>query len=659
MVHLSTHQATSSRLPDVSLLKYDVTGPEFFRWRRGIEFALETKGTWKYCSGEAAMPMPEAGPHWKLQTTSPRNSSEEQPSLLEERRAWVRQDREVKLDIFLSLTEEIMHEVFEVGPPLPPSNMTAQEMLRVLTERFGVSSFQAYHHAFCHFLNLHVDQYATIEDFNEEFSTTLEDLVDYGHPLSSTQAISAYFSKLRCTQNPWVAEILDKWDTQPPGLGLGDLMKIATSWPSIRPLEKRLSCHSHAESIPDEYLEGSSTHSHSDAATRNSFASTVSSKYSQSMPASSTAHSQVIMVHASSEDVTEIKPDSVHNTSNRVSTVTIPEPLRLKKSVPDLSSSRTNIDTTPLTPENLNPKTSLAQMPLPAPIDRPLPPLPTQTNPEARARSASPRLQTPTLTSASPMQLETTHPKLRPQPSPPLAAPRLSDHPAFRDRVAESSTEHLYDGLYDGLYPMRASTATATAKPSASITSAMKPYYTIFPPLPSPRFMSSTPNLVAPTPSPPDTQQQPQRPHSSRAAPIQRPTRIPSSASSISVLSLPLQGTLRSSPLDTTSTSTPPPASPCDSFTALPALPLSPPMDMLLLRARTPTFDDILPSVSFAPTAFAMAALSRGESGVGVEGRGMGEERKQQQQRRKKMWSVNVGINLARFSHSKGVREMI
>ena len=98
-----------------------------------------------------------------------------QPGLLEERRSWVRKDREVKLDIFLSLAEEVMLELFEVGPPLPPSNFSSQEILEALDERFNVFSFSGYHHAFCHFLNLHIDQYASIEDFNNEFTTVLED----------------------------------------------------------------------------------------------------------------------------------------------------------------------------------------------------------------------------------------------------------------------------------------------------------------------------------------------------------------------------------------------------------------------------------------------------------------------------------------------------
>jgi hypothetical protein len=196
-------QLTSPRLPGVPVLQLQFTGPEYSRWRRSIKYALEAKGTWKYCNGKCPMPMPATSP--TISTTIL------QPSLLEERRDWVKHDREVKLDIFLSLAEEVMLDIFEVGPPLPPSNMNAQEMLEALEERFAVFRFEGYHHAFCYFLNLHIDQYSCIEDFNQEFLMTLEDLLDHGHPLSNVQACSAYFSKMRCTQNPWVAKKLEDW----------------------------------------------------------------------------------------------------------------------------------------------------------------------------------------------------------------------------------------------------------------------------------------------------------------------------------------------------------------------------------------------------------------------------------------------------------------
>ncbi|KAH6611960.1 hypothetical protein C7974DRAFT_293811, partial [Boeremia exigua] len=166
------------------------------------------------------MPMPK----------SPRASNTVQPTLLDERKAWVRQDREVKLDIFLSVSEEVMEEVLHAGPPLPPSNMSAQQMMAALDQRFATFRFNDYHHAFCHFLNLHMDSYDSLADFNFEFKTTLEDLRDYGHPLSNVQACSAYFSKLRCTQNPWVAQKLETWETSTTVPKLEDLMKEPIPW---------------------------------------------------------------------------------------------------------------------------------------------------------------------------------------------------------------------------------------------------------------------------------------------------------------------------------------------------------------------------------------------------------------------------------------------
>jgi hypothetical protein len=245
---------TSPRLPGISLLQAQSTSPEYSRWRRHIEYVLQSKGTWKYCNGRCTMPMPEAG------ATSPTTKTTNiQPSLLQERRSWVKCDREVKLDIFLSLSEEVMQEVFEVGPPLPPSNLNAQQMLQALDEHFAIFKFEAYHHVFCHFLNLHIDQYPSIEDFNQEFLATLEDLLDHGHPLSNIQACSAYFSKLRCTQNPWVAQKLEEWDAQTGEIECIDLLKDSPPWSIIRPLATKPSQNFHVESIPEEYLDNSST----------------------------------------------------------------------------------------------------------------------------------------------------------------------------------------------------------------------------------------------------------------------------------------------------------------------------------------------------------------------------------------------------------------
>ncbi|KAF1843319.1 uncharacterized protein K460DRAFT_290535, partial [Cucurbitaria berberidis CBS 394.84] len=261
--------------------------------------------------------MPEAGPN---------STTNIQPSLLEERRAWVRRDREVKLDIFLSLADEVMQEVFEVGPPLPPSNLNAREMLKALDEQFVEFQFAPYHHAFCHFLNLHIDQYATIDAFNTEFSATLEDLLDHGQPLSNAQACSAYFSKLRCTQNPWVAKKLQEWDAQSSEPELVDLMGESPPWSFVRPLVTKSSQSFHVVSIPEESLENSSVHSESDAASEPSNASTVSSTTSQSRHTSSTTtHSQEITVQASTGDIVETNSIAFRKELERLPASAIPE----------------------------------------------------------------------------------------------------------------------------------------------------------------------------------------------------------------------------------------------------------------------------------------------------------------------------------------------
>ncbi|KAF2180519.1 hypothetical protein K469DRAFT_592011, partial [Zopfia rhizophila CBS 207.26] len=230
-------QPMSPRLPGVSILYAEATGPQYRRWRKGVESAFTAKGTWGHCDGSCPMPMPEQTtnnlpPTW----TSEFTKSEPQPSLLEERRAWVKKDRDVKLDIFLSISDEIKMDVFEVGPPLPPASMTAKDMITALDEQFEDFKFEDFHHVFCHFLNLHIDQYASLEEFNLEFMATLEDMADHGFPLDNLQATSAYFSKLRCTQNPWVAKKLKEWDTLPSTPRLADLIKEVPPWIIIRPL---------------------------------------------------------------------------------------------------------------------------------------------------------------------------------------------------------------------------------------------------------------------------------------------------------------------------------------------------------------------------------------------------------------------------------------
>ncbi|KAJ4363001.1 hypothetical protein N0V83_010118 [Neocucurbitaria cava] len=615
--------------------------------------------------------MAKAGPNSK---SSKNAKASIQPSLLEERRAWVRHDREVKLDIFLSLADEVMQEVFEVGPPLPPSNLNAREMLKALDETFVDFKFEPYHHAFCHFLNLHVDQFSTIEEFNNDFSATLEDLLDHGQPLSNSQACSAYFSKLRCTQNPWVAKKLEEWDAQSLEPELVDMMREAPPWSFIRPLVTKPSQDFHVESIPEESLEDSSTQSDSDAASDPSDASTVSSGTSHSRHTSSTtAHSQEITVHASSEDITEINPQAFRKELENVSVSAPPERLSSKNQNPPLLVDSTNIEEE--APDWLTMKKSVTPMPLPAPIDRPLPPLPPQASQQSdtktRGRSTSPRANTtisksssqtsltvPTLRSSptstpatqSPMlQLETTHPTLRP------ITPTPADiHPALRPKTPtpQASTEQLPIEINPALRPRTPTPTLAQLQVQTPLTKPRAPS----PPLKLPDFISSSPNLAIPWPSTPDV---PQRPHSSRAVlsfhqqshePVQHqkqqhgeehqtqqhkdvsPELLPllrapklqrgdSSSANSSVISLPLQGT-RDSAWDylyeksssssryggrrpssrehSVSPIEPPAAVAGSDITALPQLPTT---KATMSLSRTPVFDDfIIPSLSLPPT---------------------------------------------------------
>lgn len=277
---------TSPRLPSVPILNLDATGSEYSRWKRNIKFALETKDTWKYCNGTFPMPMPKERP------TLPRFEGEmydTQPCLLQERRAWMRQDREVKLDIFQSLAEEVMLDVFQVGPPLLPTKCNAQQMLETLDRRFNVFEFEGYHHAFCHFLTMRVDQYASFDEFNKEFLTVLEDLHDYGQPLSNTQACSAYFSKLNCTQNPWVAKMVEEWGAQCSEPQIHDLVQESRLWPYVKPLKSKSSQGCYEKPIPENPLYDDEPElANGDAAPELSDTSTVSSKASHSKELSET-----------------------------------------------------------------------------------------------------------------------------------------------------------------------------------------------------------------------------------------------------------------------------------------------------------------------------------------------------------------------------------
>ena len=686
-------QLTSPRLPGVPLLQSQTTGPEYSRWRRSIKFGLEAKGTWKYCNGQCPMPMPEAA------TSPTQSTANPQPSLLEERRDWVRHDREVKLDIFLSLAEEVMQEVLEVGPPLPPSNLNAQEMLEALDERFAVFKFEAYHHAFCHFLNLHIDQYPSIAEFNQEFSTTLEDLLDHGHPLSNIQACSAYFSKLRCTQNPWVAKKLEEWDARSEEIQYTDLLRESPPWSFVRPLVMKPSQTFHVESIPEEYLEDSSA-SDSDAPSEISDSSTVSSisvRFRQTSNTTvnvtpsqdgkterqesvATIHSQEIIIRASSEDIAEIKPQALRTEPEKLSASAIPERGSSKNQVP--GTPLTNDLETPL-PEWLAAKKSVARRPPPLPLDRPLPPLPShsvESNHRAsHSRSGSPRalataskkssqasLTAPTSAQVPSLKLETTHPTLRPTtPTPPVEV-----HPALRT-APSASTEHL--AFHHGLQPLK---ETLLSRPSSAKSEQRRPSV-------------STPNLAIPWPSTPDIAT---RPHSSRAnLPFsQAPNPLPSQAqaqphtpprsqqgyndddergmrrrsSNGSEISLPLQGTrdsawaylyeskggyliTREHSVSPVSSSTPPQESQ-SLYT-----------QSLLTQSlhRVPTFEDTIVPRSMSPEhkkSNSLDFMTRLSGDSLLESSEDVKER-EKKHRKKKSW---VNVNLARFS-AKGVKEMI
>ncbi len=443
--HALMQPQVSPRLPGVHVLQLGSTGPEYSRWRRGLKFALEQKDTWKYCNGALPMPMPKA----RLASTIPADETiDAQPSLLEERRSWVRQDREVKLDIFLSLTEEVMQELFDVGPSLPLSNSNAQEILKSLDERFNVFSFSDYHHAFCHFLNLHIDQYTSIEDFNNEFITVMEDLIDHGHPLSNAQACSSYFSKLRCTQNPGVAKKLEELDALATEPDIYDLMRESPSWPCIRPLATKSSQVFPVSTVSEECPVDSWGHSYNNLPGL-SDTSTVSSDASRSRRLSRKAtHLQGAATHASIND-SKLDPQDLREAIEKLLTTVEAEPSDLKLGAPAMSVCAT--------PDWLNAQEKVAPKTLS--ISGPLPAATLQAqrkNTKSRARSASPRLLSTTSRTLSQASLTvptmTTRPRTadtsvrssqhaQRQPRLPMIQPRtptypppsLSDHPAFRD----------------------------------------------------------------------------------------------------------------------------------------------------------------------------------------------------------------------------------
>ncbi|EDU45605.1 predicted protein [Pyrenophora tritici-repentis Pt-1C-BFP] len=396
---------TSPRLPGVPILMPSASGPEYSRWRRGVQFVLESKGTWKYCDGSLPMPMPKTR---RSSSMSTKKTKDTQPSLLEERRAWVRQDREVKLDIFLSLAEEVMQDVFEVGPPLPPTNHSAQQLLEALDARFAVFNFESYHHAFCHFLNLHIDQYDSMQEFNQEFKTVLEDLLDYGHPLTNAQACSAYFSKLRCTQNPWVAQKLEEWgsyssrdsgkeqsENEP---NIYDLMQESPPWSCVRPLATKSSQTFHTQQrrqqrrrspIPkpegseeEQYSSPNTSRSSSPSnsgstppPTHSSSISTLPSATSSRPLSNNTTHSQEITVYASKSTGggVELDAKALHAALEKLSSASYTTTTALPRP--------SAVTTKPQQQQQQQLKSESITPPWLAPLNRPLPPLPPPSPP--------------------------------------------------------------------------------------------------------------------------------------------------------------------------------------------------------------------------------------------------------------------------------------
>jgi hypothetical protein len=560
-------QLLSPRLPGVVVLRPEATGPEYARWKREVKSAFVAKGTWGHCDGTRPMPMPEAGPNFFSPSSSPTNP---QPRLLEDRKAWVNKDREVKLDIFLSIADDIKLEIFEVGPPLPPSALTAQEMLQALDERYGSFRFEEYHHVFCHFLNLHIDQYSNIEEFNAEFQATLEDLLDHGHPMSNMQACSAYFSKLRCTQNPWVAAKLKEWDGQSPEMQLADLMKQSPPWSIIRPLtmSSKPASDPLPESIPEESLEDTPEHSDGeDTPSEHSEVATLSSRSSHSRNSSgSTQRSQEITIHASYEDLTD---------------------LQAFPNVPTTVLSAATL------PKRVSSIAKFALEPLP-PINRPLPPIPSKAarQPAPRARSTSPiqakrpvspkakaSLDLPTGISArsnTSLTLEMTHPVLRPATPTPTTPPATTVA-----STAASSQADIHPALRTVASPIQAqapATPRAVTSTGPSAPSSPSPTNHIFTAMrartPSPqmiqaRFLtpqkisihqaSSTPDLhqrlVETTNTTPYLTQQHSSENLSPSSAQTKPLRRIESNNS-SILSLPLQGATVPEYKDTTITVT-------------------------------------------------------------------------------------------------------
>lgn len=679
----------SPRLPGLPILHASATGAEYSRWRRGLRFACETKGTWGFCDGTRPMPMPKT----TSRSVSPRASNTVQPTLLDERKTWVRQDREIKLDIFLSLSEEVMEEVLHVGPPLPPSNMNAQQMLAALDQRFNSFKFEDYHHAFCHFLNLHIDSYTSLEDFNFEFQTTLEDLRDYGHPLSNVQACSAYFSKLRCTQNPWVVKKLETWGAQTSTPLLEDLMKESIPF-TFKPASAHASPNLKAESVPEELIEDTSSQSDTDRSSLSTASSPPNFHSRQTSNTTAiTTHSLEITIHASSEDLAQID------------------------SLPRLPATRYDPAATSC---QLSSKKSMPLMaPLP-PMHRPLPPLPAHVlHASPRARSASPRIMVPSpktiITSPKSsaksssatntqqpqtpsLKLETIHPTLRPR------SPTLLDQKEFGPKPAPSPITPCETKLHPALRnpgsPPPPAQATEQAQAQAQTQTAIPPLR-VTPPLPTAPFSSSTASSppTIPWPSTPD------RPTSAQHNPLAQKlpeldalTRL-RAMSGGSTTSLPsfsdnrmlgsggmgagMRGSspprLQDRPLLRSMGSSPPLST--GSFAANPHVISGSPSPRIHYTSRTATSESIphTTAASRTPTFESLGVPSSAEINDAGPGKiersrspvrelvarlsgdkesGCGErDGKEGGRERKKSWSL--GVSMGRFGAGKGVREIV
>ncbi|CBX90658.1 predicted protein [Plenodomus lingam JN3] len=653
------HNPTSPRLPGVPVLRLDATGAEYSRWRRSLKFALEAKGTWKHCNGEATMPMPDAGSRETASTT--------QPSLLEERRAWVRQDREVKLDIYLCLTEEVMLEVFEVGPPLPPSHLSALEIVESLDEHFTSFKFEDYHHAFCHFLNLHIDQYATIIEFNYEFWTTLEDLVDHGHPLSNTQACSAYFSKLRCTQNPWVAKMLQQWDLQSGEPQLLELMRESLRWNAIRPISYYSSHNQIAASIPDETYCSDSARSSLEAAVKNPYTSVTSSPTPYHL--SNTLEDATISIGLCLTDSTPSFPDpdspTIPNDPPPHSPPTPIHHLPANPPNPRLETRLPTLQTTPHLPESLRSKSASPRLPSTSVGYTVFP----HSSHDAGACDTS--LPDTMASSTTPPMLKRVV-SLKTMPSQlkgPLgrAPPPLSEHPAFRTGAGVSGGEDAVDDtggrfardscamLTPG--PVSAGLSTPVegddgASMSSSSSSSTSTSSSSYPKHPQPRITnplqrrhsSCTDISSTKQPTPILLQHQHPPPPSPTSTPTTTTPYLPVStwSANSSTLSLPLQGTPTPEPM-----------------TALPRIPAAPKWKTF---GGTEGGGTVAMAMALARKKEKEKAREREKEREEVQGKSkkmglQGGAVKASEVQRKRAWSM--GMKFSRFSHSRGVREMI